>query len=217
MDEERLAVFLDSLMPDPDPLQEEMEQRARKEHIPILRPASARFLAAMTASVRPRRVLELGTAIGYSALCMASELPEDGWILTAEKAEDRAADAREYIRRAGYEQKINVVCADGANVLKDLVEHGETFDLIFLDAAKGQYPRMLPDILMVLGYGGMLITDNIFQEGTLLESRFAVPRRDRTIHARMREYLRDLTSRDGLVTSIIPVGDGMAVTVKRCT
>lgn len=215
MDEERLAVFLESLMPDPDPLTEEMERRAEEEHIPIIRPASASFLAAMTAALRPARVLEIGTAIGYSALCMAAQLPEDGRITTVETAEDRAEDARGYIRRAGQEERITVICGDGAGVLKNFIRDGKIFDLVFLDAAKGQYPKMLPDILSVLRPGGVLITDNIFQEGTLLESRFAVPRRDRTIHARMREYLRDLTGQTGLVTSVVPVGDGMAVTVKR--
>ena len=212
MDAERLSVYLRSLEPDGPPLLQEMEQRARKEYIPVIRPETAAFLRTILTVRKPRRVLEIGTAIGYSALVMLSVLPPEGHITTMELSEERLADAREYIRRAGVSDRITLLQGDAGEILQDLAP---AFDFIFLDGPKGQYPLLLPDLLRLLAPEGILVSDNVLQEGTLLESRYAIPRRERTIHARMREFLYDIKHRNELETAILPVGDGVAVSVRK--
>ena len=212
MDAERLSVYLRSLEPDGPPLLQEMEQRARKEYIPVIRQETAAFLRTILTVRKPRRVLEIGTAIGYSALVMLSVLPPEGHITTMELSEERLADAREYIRRAGASDRITLLQGDAGEILQDLAP---AFDFIFLDGPKGQYPLLLPDLLRLLAPEGILVSDNVLQEGTLLESRYAIPRRERTIHARMREFLYDIKHRNELETAILPVGDGVAVSVRK--
>ncbi len=212
MDAERLSVYLRSLEPDGPPLLQEMEQRARKEYIPVIRPETAAFLRTILTVRKPRRVLEIGTAIGYSALVMLSVLPPEGHITTMELSEERLADAREYIRRAGVSDRITLLQGDAGEILQDLAP---AFDFIFLDGPKGQYPLLLPDLLRLLAPEGILVSDNVLQEGTLLESRYAIPRRERTIHARMREFLYEIKHRNELETAILPVGDGVAVSVRK--
>ena len=212
MDAERLSVYLRSLEPDGSPLLREMEQRAGKEHIPVIRPETAALLRTLFEAKKPRRVLEVGTAIGYSALVMLSAMPPEGHIITMELSEERLADAGEYIRRAGASDRVTLLQGGAGEILPGL---DPAFDFIFLDGPKGQYPLLLPDLLRLLAPGGMLVSDNVLQEGTLLESRYAIPRRDRTIHARMREFLYEIKHRDELETAILPVGDGVAVSVRK--
>lgn len=132
-------------------------------------------------------------------------------ITTIEKYEKRIPQARENFRKAGKEETITLLEGDAAQILKSLEG---SFDLIFMDAAKGQYLTFLPDVLRLLAPGGLLVSDNVLQEGDVLESRFAVTRRNRTIHARMREYLYQLTHHPQLETAILPVGDGVTLSTK---
>ena len=212
MDAERLSVYLRSLEPDGAPLLQEMEQRAGKEYIPVIKPETAAFLRTLLTVRKPRRVLEVGTAIGYSALVMLSVLPPEGHITTIELSEERLAAAGEYIRRADASDRITLLKGDAGDILPGLVP---AYDFIFLDGPKGQYPLLLPDLLRLLAPEGVLVSDNVLQEGTLLESRYAIPRRERTIHARMREFLYELKHRDELETAVLPVGDGVAVSVRK--
>lgn len=161
---------------------------------------------------KPMRVLEVGTAVGFSALLMSDYLPEGGHITTIENYEKRIPIARENFRRAGKGDKITLIEGDATEVLAEMEG---TFDFIFMDAAKGQYIHYLPNVLRLLSDGGCLVSDNVMQDGDIIESRFAVERRNRTIHARMREYLYELKHREDLVTSIIPLGDGVAVSIKQ--
>ena len=144
-------------------------------------------------------------------LLMAQAMPEDCHITTIEKYEKRIPQARENFQLAGMEEKITLLEGDAGQILAEL---SGTFQLIFMDAAKGQYIHWLPDVLRLLSPGGMLISDNVLQDNTILESRFAIERRDRTIHSRMREYLYQLKNHTELLTSIVPIGDGVTISIK---
>lgn len=212
MDSLRLHIYLNSLEPDSPALLQKMEKYAAEHHVPIVRPEMAALLRTLVEMKRPVRILEVGCAIGYSALQMARVMPEEARITTIEMFAPRIPVAREYFRLAGEQERITLMEGDAAEILPDLPG---PFDFIFMDAAKGQYLQMLPQVLRLLAPGGVLVTDNVLQEGTLLESRYAVARRDRTIHKRLREYLYQLKHCDELETSILPVGDGAAVSVRR--
>ena len=209
---ERIAVYLRSLESPENPLLEEIEQEALASYVPIIRKETQSLLKTLLTMLRPARVLEVGTAVGFSALLMSEYLPEDAHITTIEKYEKRIPIARQNFRRAGKEEQITLIEGDAMEVLKSL---DGPFDFVFMDAAKGQYPHYLPEVLRLLTPGGVLMSDNVLQDGSLIESRFAVERRDRTIHSRMREYLYELKHREDLMTSILPLGDGVALTVKK--
>ncbi len=209
---DRIVTFLHSLEQANTPLLSEMEQYAAVHHVPIIRKEMESFLQVMIRISAPRRILEVGTAIGYSALIMAQAMPADCEIITIENYEKRIPAARENIRRAGMDTRITLIEGDAMKVLPELEG---TFDFIFMDAAKGQYLHFLPEILRLMPEGGVLISDNVLQEGDLIESRYTVTRRNRTIHSRMREYLYLLKHHPVLETSIVPIGDGAAVSVRR--
>ena len=209
---ERIAVYLRSLESPENPLLEEIEQEALASYVPIIRKETQSLLKTLLTMLRPARVLEVGTAVGFSALLMSEYLPEGAHITTIEKYEKRIPIARQNFRRAGKEEQITLIEGDAMEVLRSL---DGPFDLVFMDAAKGQYPHYLPEVLRLLTPGGVLMSDNVLQDGSLIESRFAVERRDRTIHSRMREYLYELKHREDLMTSILPLGDGVALTVKK--
>lgn len=208
---ERIADFIVSLEQGHGDLCDEIEKRAREDRVPVIRAETAAFLKTMTAAVSPKAILEVGTAVGYSALLMAQASSGDCVITTIEKYEKRILKARENFIQAGMEERIILLEGDAGQILAGLTG---SYDLIFMDAAKGQYIHWLPDVLRLLSPGGMLISDNVLQDNTILESRFAVERRDRTIHSRMREYLFQLKNHKDLTTSIIPIGDGVTVSVK---
>ncbi|MBM6826088.1 O-methyltransferase [Mordavella massiliensis] len=209
---ERIAVYLRSLESPENPLLEEIEQEALASYVPIIRKETQSLLKTLLTMLRPARVLEVGTAVGFSALLMSEYLPEGAHITTIEKYEKRIPIARQNFRRAGKEEQITLIEGDAMEVLRSL---DGLFDFVFMDAAKGQYPHYLPEVLRLLTPGGVLMSDNVLQDGSLIESRFAVERRDRTIHSRMREYLYELKHREDLMTSILPLGDGVALTVKK--
>ena len=173
--------------------------------------SSKKMLQILVAATRPKRILEVGTAVGYSALLMAQVMPEETDIITIEKYEPRIPVARRHFAEAGLSDRITLLEGDAGEILKKL---DGSFDFIFMDAAKGQYIHWLPDILRLLSTGGVLFSDNVLQDGDIIESRFAVERRNRTIHARMREYLYTLTHMPEFQTSVVPIGDGVALSVK---
>ena len=210
--DERLRTFINSLDTGNTKLLEQIEREAVETDVPIIRREMQTFLKTMLALTRPTRILEVGTAIGFSAILMATYNPVDCEIVTIENYEKRTPVARENFERAGKEKQITLLEGDAAEVLKTLTG---VYDLIFMDAAKGQYIRFLPEIKRLLASGGMLISDNVLQEGEILESHFIVTRRNRTIHKRMREYLYELTHTEQFVTSVLPVGDGITVSVKK--
>lgn len=210
--DERIVTFINSLDTRNSELLETIESEARAADVPIIRREMQSFLKVLLLLKKPARVLEVGTAVGFSALLMSEYIPEESRITTIENYEKRIPVARENFRRAGKEGQITLIEGDAAEVLKTL---DDPYDFIFMDAAKGQYIHYLPDILRLLPPDGCLVSDNVMQDGDVIESRFAVERRNRTIHARMREYLYELKHNDALTTSILPLGDGVAVSIKQ--
>lgn len=191
---------------------DELEKYSKENNVPVIRKEMQGLLKFLLAMKRPVSILEVGTAVGFSALLMAEYAPEDCHITTIEKYEKRIPLAKENFEKAGKEDKITLLEGDAMQILKELEG---SYDFIFMDAAKGQYIHFLPDILRLMPEGGLLVSDNVLQEGDIIESRYAVTRRNRTIHARMREYLYELKHNDALETAILPVGDGVTVSVKR--
>lgn len=209
---DRITDYIHSLESSQGELLDAIEQEAVKDRVPIIRRETASFLKTLVAALRPGRILEIGTAVGYSALLMCQVMPQDCHITTIEKYEKRIPVARDHFKKAGEEERVTLLAGDADELLKGL--KGQTFELVFMDAAKGQYLHWLPMILELMPEGGVLISDNVLQDGDIVESRFAVERRNRTIHSRMRRYLYELKHRDGLMTAIIPIGDGIAVSTK---
>ena len=209
--DERMLDYILSLDKDESPLIRTIEQEAVRDYVPIIRKESRNLLKVLLKIKKPGRVLEVGTAIGFSAILMGECLPDDSHITTIEKYEKRIPVARENFKRAGMEEKITLIEGDASEVLKEL---SGPFDFIFMDAAKGQYIHFFPEVMRLLRSGGILVSDNVLQDGDVVESRYAVVRRNRTIHSRMREYLWTLKHMDGLETIVLPIGDGMTVSVK---
>ena len=210
--DERMSAFIDSLDTGNTPLLNEIEREARQTNVPIIRTQTQSLIRLLLAVGRPAAILEVGCAIGFSALLMSEYAPEGCHITTIEKYDKRIPIARENFKRAGREDRITLLEGDAADILRDM---DGAFDFIFMDAAKGQYIHFLPDVLRLLSTGGILLSDNVLQDGDILESRFAVTRRNRTIHGRMREYLYALKHDPALETVILPVGDGVTISVKK--
>lgn len=210
--DERLNAFIDSLDTGNTLFLNEIEKEAKETNVPIIRTQVQSLLKLLLAMRKPATILEVGCAIGFSALLMSEYGPEDCHITTIEKYEKRIPVARENFRRAGKEERITLLEGDAAEILQKMTG---AYDMIFMDAAKGQYIHFLPDVLRLLAPGGILLSDNVLQDGDILESRFAVTRRNRTIHSRMRAYLYELKHHPQLETVILPVGDGVTLSVKR--
>jgi predicted O-methyltransferase YrrM len=210
--DERFVTYMNSLDPGNTALLDQIEQEALRTDVPVIRKETQACLKLFLAVQKPQRILEVGTAVGFSAILMKTYNPADCRITTIENYEKRIPIARENFRRAGMEESIELVEGDAAQVLERLEG---PYDLIFMDAAKGQYLHFLPQVLRLLAENGMLISDNILQDGDIIESRYAVIRRNRTIHRRMRRYLYELTHHDSLVTAVFPVGDGITVSSKK--
>ncbi len=209
--DERMSAFIDSMNRGNTPFLDEIEKYALQNQVPVVRKSMQQLLKFLLATVKPKNILEVGTAIGFSALFMSEYAPEGCHIDTIEKYEKRISIARDNFARAGKSDSITLLEGDATELLRTLEG---SYELIFMDAAKGQYIRFLPDILRLLAPGGILVSDNVLQDGDILESRFAVTRRNRTIHTRMREYLYELTHHPQLETAVLPVGDGVTVSVR---
>ena len=210
--DERMVTFIHSLEMPENELLETIEQEALDTYVPIIRKETKSLLKVLLCMQKPMNILEVGTAIGFSALVMSEYAPKGSHITTIEKYEKRIPIARENFRRAEKEDKITLIEGDALEVMKGLTG---SYDFIFMDAAKGQYIHYLPEVLRLLSPGGLLVSDNVMQDGDVIESRFAVERRNRTIHSRMREYLYVLTHNDELDTVILETGDGMTISVRK--
>lgn len=207
---ERISAYLDSLEQELPGELEGLESEALSEFIPILRKEEQSFLRTILLLKKPERILEVGTGTGFSALFMRYFIPENAKIVTIESYEPRIQKAQAHFDAYGNGQ-ITLLFGDAEEILPTL---SEPFDLIFLDAAKGQYPVLLPELLRLLRAGGVLLADNVLQQGMILDVREVVKQRDRSTHDRMREFLYELTHDPSLSTAILPMGDGMSFTVK---
>ena len=209
--DERMVAFINSFDKGNTPFLNEIEKFALETEVPIIRKEMQSFLRFLLTMKKPMKILEVGTAIGFSALLMSEYAPQGCQITTIEKYEPRIPIAKENFQKAGKEEQITLLEGDATEILKELTG---TYDLIFMDAAKGQYIHFMPDILRLLAEDGLLVSDNVLQDGDVIESRYAVVRRNRTIHGRMRDYLFELTHHPQLETCILPVGDGITLSIK---
>ena len=209
--DERLVTYINSLDKGNTAVLDQIEREALESYVPIIRKDMQSFLKLLLTMQKPMRILEVGTAVGFSAILMAEYAPEGCQVVTIENYDKRIPIAKQNFERAGKSDQITLLEGDATEVLKTLEE---PFDMIFMDAAKGQYINFMSDVLRLLKKDGVLVSDNVLQDGDIIESHFIVERRNRTIYKRMREYLYELTHRDDLVTSVLPVGDGITVSVK---
>ena len=209
--DERTVAFINSLDPGNSPFLNEIEKEAKKTDVPIIRTEMQSFIKLLLAMKKPMSILEVGCAIGFSTLLMSEYAPKGCKITTIEKYEKRIPVAKENFKRAGKEDSITLLEGDALELLPKL---DGVYDLIFMDAAKGQYINFLPEVLRLMPEGGILLSDNVLQDGDIIQSRYAVTRRNRTIHTRMRDYLYELKHHPQLTTAVLPVGDGITVSVK---
>ena len=219
---ERTEIFIESLNEGNTEFLDNLEAEANRDNVPIIRKSMQRFLKLMLELKKPKNILEVGTAVGFSAILMAQYSQSDCHITTIEKYEKRIPVAKENFLKSGFNDKITLIEGDAKDILNELLENkngDDKFagrdDMIFMDAAKGQYINFLPNAVKLLKKGGVLITDNVLQDDTVIQSKFTVVRRDRTIHKRMREYIRALMQSDELTTDILQLGDGISVSVKK--
>lgn len=208
----RFVEYVNSLEKSEHAYLDELEQYALATDVPIIRKEMQSLLKTLLVMNKPKQILEVGTAIGFSALLMSEYMPQDGHITTIEKYEKRIPLAKENFAKNQKTSCITLLEGDAIEILGELTD---TYDFIFMDAAKGQYINFLPDILRLLNKGGILLSDNILQDGDIIESRYAVVRRNRTIHTRMREYLYALKNHEQLQTVILPLGDGVTISVRK--
>lgn len=208
---ERMIAYIRSLDRGESPLIREIADRALSDNVPIIRQETAGLLKVLLKMTKPKKLLEVGTAVGFSALLMSGCIEPEATITTIEKYEKRIAQAKENFKRAGKEGQIILLEGDALDKMKTL-EPG--YDFIFMDAAKGQYIHFLPEVMRLLNVGGTLVSDNVLQDGDVVESRYAVTRRNRTIHSRMREYLWTLKHMENLETVVLPIGDGVTVSTR---
>lgn len=211
--DERIVSYIHSLEKTNSDILEKIEKEAHEDNVPIIRKEMESFLRVMLELKRPKRILELGTAVGYSAILMSECIEKKSKIVTIENYEKRIPIAKQNIKDAGKEKVIELLEGDAMEIMPTLQEN--QFDFVFMDAAKAQYIHFLPEVMRLMKKGAVLITDNVLQEGDLIESKYVVRRRDRTIHKRMREYLEVVKNSKDLETSIVPIGDGITVSVKK--
>ena len=211
----RLEGFIESLQQDRGPILEAIRARAIEDGVPIIRSETENLLRFLVMTRKPKKILEVGCAVGYSALVMHTVGQSYGGchITTMESYEPRIEQARANFAAAGVEADIELLTGDATPYLTAMQPDAQ-FDLIFLDAAKAQYVVWLPDLLRLLKPDGLLVTDNILTGGDILESRFAVTRRNRTIHSRMREFLEKVTHDPTLTSAVLSSGDGVCLTAK---
>ena len=212
IESERITSFINSFASPNSEELDKLEQYSIETNVPIVRKEMQQLIKYLLKQTQPKNILEVGTAIGFSSLLMLENLPKDSHITTIEKYEKRIPKAKENFEKFNAADRITLIEGDATEVLKELTD---TYDFIFMDAAKGQYINFFPDIMKRLKSGGILLSDNVMQDGDILESKFAVERRNRTIYKRMRDYLYELTHNEELTTVILPIGDGVTISVKR--
>ena len=216
MAEDRCRVFIESLDRGNKDYLDALERESIENRVPIIRRQTQSLLRVLLTQCRPESILEIGCATGFSALLMAAYTGPDTTITTIEKYEKRIPIALENFRKYPGGEKISLLEGDALDILQGLLPAKKgAYDFVFMDAAKAQYINFLPYVNELLSEGGFLVSDNVLQEGDILESRYAITRRDRTIHKRMREYLKTISDGSLYETTILPIGDGMALSVKK--
>lgn len=205
-----ITEYLRKEIPQKSGILKELEDYAKENQVPIVQPETAQLLEVLCAVKRPQRILEVGCAIGYSAILMAQYLEEGGTITTLEWDADMAEIARENIKKAGLLDVINVIYNDAKEVIPTLTAE---YDIIFLDGPKAHYIYMLNDCIRLLKKGGLLISDNVLYKGMTADDEHVI-RRKITIVKRLRRFLSAQMQREELKTVILPLGDGVSVATK---
>lgn len=213
--DERIMTYIDSLNWQIPEYLKEVEQKALQDEVPIIRRSMQSLLCFLLKVRKPKAILEIGTAVGFSGMLMSEYAGVGSQIDTIENYPIRQIEAQENFKKYQKTEQIHLYKGDAKDILKQFVEEERKYDFIFMDAAKGQYMNFLPSILALLSEHGMLVTDNVLQDGDVIQSRYAITKRNRTIHGRMREYLYTLTHSDKLDTLILPVGDGVTLSTFR--
>ncbi len=210
---ERISSFIKSYIKDDEGELGKIYTRAIEDKVPVMRRETRELIKTQLLLKKPKRVLEIGTAVGYSSLFMSKYLDDASSITTIELDETRVSIARDNIMKMGKTDVIQVIQGDASEVLKTLAS--DNYDFAFVDAAKGQYINYYDDVMRLIKSGGLIISDNILQDGDVLESHYTVEKRNRTIHDRMREYLYTICNDERLDTCLLSVGDGVAISVKK--
>ncbi|NLP45993.1 MAG: O-methyltransferase [Epulopiscium sp.] len=204
--------FLSDIQPNSHSFIQDLEKYAHKKEIPIISFEVKSLLEFLLSMHQPNTILEIGTAIGYSSILMSQYLPKEGKIITIDRYPYMIEQAKYNIHKAKLNSVITLLEGNAQDILPTLKPY---FDLIFLDAAKGQYQTFLPHCLRLLRPGGLLIADNVLYKGMIAKARYDIPRRQRTIHKRLRSFLWDISHHPELQTSILPIGDGVALSYKK--
>ena len=209
----KVLEYLDIISPVNSKAREEIRAEAKRNYIPIIKRDTENFLKFVLKMQNPGSILEIGCAVGYSAAVMLENSDAD--IVTVEKMPERVEEAKRNIKYADFESRASILEGDAGEILKSLADKGEKFDFIFMDAAKAQYITWLPIVKKLLKESGMIFSDNCLQEGDLAESSFAIRKRDKTIHKRMREYIYLLLHDETLESWIFSIGDGVLLSRSR--
>ena len=209
----KVLEYLDIISPVNSKALEEIRAEAKRNYIPIIKRDTENFLKFVLKMQNPGSILEIGCAVGYSAAVMLENSDAD--IVTVEKMPERVEEAKRNIKYADFESRVSILEGDAGEILKSLADKGEKFDFIFMDAAKAQYITWLPIVKKLLKESGMIFSDNCLQEGDLAESSFAIRKRDKTIHKRMREYIYLLLHDETLESWIFSIGDGVLLSRSR--
>ena len=209
----KVLEYLDIISPVNSKVIEEIRAEAKRNYIPIIKRDTENFLKFVLKMQNPGSILEIGCAVGYSAAVMLENSDAD--IVTVEKMPERVEEAKRNIKYADFESRASILEGDAGEILKSLADKGEKFDFIFMDAAKAQYITWLPMVKKLLKESGMIFSDNCLQEGDLAESSFAIRKRDKTIHKRMREYIYLLLHDETLESWIFSIGDGVLLSRSR--
>jgi len=207
---ECITTYLRGLIPQRDEKLAKLEQECREAQLPIVRPETAEFLELLCMLKKPTKILEIGTCVGFSALLMVNASPQLEKLITIDRYPYMIERAKKNFE-AFEEKRITLMEGQAADILKEL---DTGFDIVFLDAAKGQYPVFLPDCLRLLNKGGLFIADNVLFDGVIADEKRAV-RRDRTIVNRLKQFLKEISENPELKTSILPLGDGLSVSYKK--
>lgn len=185
---------------------EKIKKKALEDKVPIIMDDTLEAVAKILSEIKPNKILEIGTAVGYSAICFSEYLQENGKIDTIERDTERVKEARENIKRAEAEDKINIYEGDAVEILPTL---NDEYDVVFIDAAKGKYPFFLNQALRMIKTGGMIIADNVLYKGYVMSDYNK--HKQRTAVRNLREYIAQITNNTKLETEILEVGDGLAI------
>lgn len=203
--------YLSSVLPERSSELETLHRFATENNVPIIKHEMEQFLTFLVELHSPLRILEIGTAIGYSGTIMLQSAGSDARLTTLELSDKMADKALQTFDLFGLQDRVTLIRGDAVETIKFL---DEAYDMIFMDAAKGQYMNYYEDTMRLLKPGGLLVADNILQDGLLVKSRYAIPRRQRTIHGRMREFVKLLMNHPDLTTTTQAIADGVCVAVR---